>query len=49
MLKADVISHAHAGVYLQISGPPEFRDSVIAEKNAEFSVFRGIHYFPWNL
>ena len=23
-----------------ITGPPEF---------AEFSVFRGIHYFPWNL
>ena len=32
-----------------IPGPPEFRDSVIAEKIAVFSVFRGIHYFPWNL
>ena len=32
-----------------ITGPPEFCDSVIAEKIADFSVFRGIHYFPWNL
>ena len=32
-----------------MSGPPEFRDSVIAEKIVDFSVFRGIHYFPWNL
>ena len=34
---------------MYISGPPESRDSVIAEKMADFSVFRGIHYFPWNL
>ena len=32
-----------------ISGPLEFRDSVTAEKIADFSVLRGIHCFPWNL
>ena len=37
-----------------LTGPPEFCDSVIAEKIADFSVFCRFHYFrgicklPWN-
>ena len=34
---------------MYISSPPEFRGSVIAEKIADFSVFGGFHFFPWNL